>query len=54
MIMPLFALVIGVVPDYMHGSLLGTTKLLPQLWFSSTNSKKSHFISNRKNKQTNG
>ena len=54
MIMPLFDLVIGVVPDYMHGSLLGATKLLPQLWFSSTNSKKSHFISNRKNKQTNG
>ena len=46
MIMPLFDLVIGVVPDYMHGSLLGATKLLLQLWFSSTNSKKSHFIGN--------
>ena len=41
MIMPLFDLVIGTAPDYMHGSLLGATKLLLQLWFSSTNSKES-------------
>ena len=31
MIMPLFDLVIGVVPDYMHGLLLDVTKLLLQL-----------------------
>lgn len=33
-----------VVPDYMHGCLLGVTKVLMQLWFSPTNSKQPYFI----------
>ena len=41
-----FDLVVVVVPDYMHGSLLVPTKLLLQLWLSYTKSKKSHFICN--------
>jgi len=42
--LPNFDLVNGLVPDYMHGVLLGVTKYLMQLWFSSSNSSKPFFI----------
>ena len=38
--MPWFDLVLGIVPDYMHGVMLGATKTLMYLWFSATNHKK--------------
>ena len=31
-----FDLVLGIVPDYMHGALLGTTKVVMYIWFSPT------------------
>ncbi|WAQ99784.1 hypothetical protein MAR_024157 [Mya arenaria] len=37
-------LVEGILPDYMHGILLGITKLLLSKWFSPTESKKEYFI----------
>ena len=39
-LMPWFDIVLGMVPDYMHGCLLGITKTLLYKWFSSTNYKK--------------
>ena len=42
--MPWFDLVLGIVPDYMHGVLLGATKTLMYLWFSPTQSKQPYFI----------
>lgn len=39
-----FDMVQGVVPDYMHGVLLGVTKTLMSKWFSSTQSGKPFFI----------
>ena len=42
-----FDLVLGIVPDYMHGVLLGATKTLMYLWFSPTQSKKAYFIGNK-------
>lgn len=32
--LPWFDLVLGIVPDYMHGVLLGVTKQLLNLWLS--------------------
>lgn len=43
-LMPWFNIVLGMVPDYMHGCLLGITKTLLYKWFSSTNYKKEYFI----------
>lgn len=43
-LMPWFDIVLGMVPDYMHGCLLGITKTLLYKWFSSTNYKKDFFI----------
>lgn len=40
-------LVEGIVPDYMHGILLGITKLLLSKWFSPTESNKEYFIGRR-------
>ena len=37
----------GLVPDYMHGVLLGTTKKLLQLWFSSSSSKEPYHLGNQ-------
>ena len=45
--MPWFDLVLGIVPDYMHGVMLGATKTLMYLWFSATNHKKPFFIGNK-------
>ena len=42
--LPKFDMVKGLVPDYMHGVLLGITKTLLYKWFSSTNSKKDFFL----------
>lgn len=42
--MPWFDVVLGMVPDYMHGCLLGVTKTLLYKWFSATNYKKPYFI----------
>ncbi|XP_048255342.1 uncharacterized protein LOC125381981 [Haliotis rufescens] len=42
-----FDLVIGVVPDYMHGVLLGVTKTLMYKWFSSTESRNPFFVGNK-------
>lgn len=39
-----FDLVQGVVPDYMHGLLLGITKTLMSKWFSATESSKPYFV----------
>lgn len=39
-----FDLVKGVVPDYMHGILLGITNTLLSKWFSPTQSGKNYFI----------
>ena len=41
---PIFDCVIGMVPDYMHGVLLGVTKSLLYKWLSSTHSSKPYFI----------
>lgn len=43
-IMPWFDVVLGIVPDYMHGVLLGVTKSLLYKFFSPTNSGKPYFI----------
>lgn len=42
--LPEFNLVTGMVPDYMHGVLMGVTKSLMQYWFSSKHSKKNYHI----------
>ncbi len=42
--MPWFNLRDGVVPDYMHGVLMGATKSLAKLWFSPCHSKEDFFI----------
>ena len=34
----------GILPDYMHGVLLGATKTVMYKWFSPTNSKKDFFV----------
>lgn len=39
-----FNLVLGIVPEYMHGVLLGVTKTLLNLWFSPSHSSKVYFI----------
>ena len=39
-----FDIVLGMVPDYIHGCLLGITKTLLKKWFSSTDYKKDFFI----------
>lgn len=44
---PLFDLVLGLVPDYMHGVLLGVTKTLLHKWLSSANSKKRYFVGDK-------
>ena len=45
--LPWFNLVLGIVPDYMHGVLLGVTKQLLNLWLSSSKYKKPWFIGNK-------
>lgn len=45
--LPWFDLVLGIVPDYMHGVLLGVTKQLLNLWLSSSKYKKPWFIGNK-------
>lgn len=42
-----FDFVQGIVPDYMHGVLLGVTKNLLHKWFSPTENKQAYFIGNR-------
>ena len=42
--LPGFNLVTGVVPDYMHGVLMGVTKSLMNCWFSSQHSKKPYYV----------
>lgn len=42
--MPSFDLVLGIVPEYMHGVLMGVTKNLMYKWFSSTHSKNTYFV----------
>lgn len=42
-----YVMVYGMVPDYMHGLLLGVTKTNPSLMFSLSNSSKPYFV--RKN-----
>lgn len=42
-----YDMVYGMVPDYMHGLLLGVTKTNPSLMFSLSNSSKPYFV--RKN-----
>ena len=37
--MPWFDIVLGIVPDYMHGVLMGVTKTLLSKWFSPSQSK---------------
>lgn len=44
MSMPWFNIVLGIVPDYMHGVLMGVTKTLLTKWFSPTQCKKPFFI----------
>ena len=39
-----FDLVWGIVPDYMHGVLLGITKMMLKLWFSSSYADKPYFL----------
>ena len=43
-VMNWFDIVLGIVPDYMHGVLLGVTKTLLYKFFSPTNSGKPYFI----------
>lgn len=45
-----FDLVHGIVPDYMHGVLLGVTKTILYKHFSPTNSGKPYFIGKHLNK----
>lgn len=42
--MPWFDTVLGIVPEYMHGVLMGVTKTLLSKWFSPSNCKKTFFI----------
>ena len=42
--LPYFDPIKGLVPDYMHGVLLGTTKKLLQLWFSSSSAKEPYHL----------
>lgn len=42
--LPYFDPIKGLVPDYMHGVLLGTTKKLLQLWFSPSSSKQPYHL----------
>lgn len=42
--MPWFDVVLGIVPDYMHGVLMGVTKTLLLKWFSPSQSKKPFFV----------
>ncbi|XP_021354853.1 uncharacterized protein LOC110451260 [Mizuhopecten yessoensis] len=42
-----YNLVLGTVPDYMHGVLLGVTKSLMNKWFSPSQSGKNYFIGNK-------
>lgn len=42
-----FDIVLSMVPDYMHGVLMGVVKTLMYKWFSSTNSKKDYFVGNK-------
>ena len=44
---PVFNIVTGFVPDYMHGILLGTCKTLMTLWFAPKNSRQPYFIGNQ-------
>ena len=39
-----FDIVWGIVPDYMHGALLGIAKMLLRLWFTSSNADKPYFL----------
>ncbi|XP_022809908.1 uncharacterized protein LOC111346919 [Stylophora pistillata] len=43
-LMPWFDIVVGMVPDYMHGCLLGITKTLLYKWLSASNHKQPYFI----------
>lgn len=45
--LPWFDLVLGIVPDYMHGVLLGVTKQLLNLWLASSKFKKPWFIGHK-------
>lgn len=45
--LPWFDLVLGIVPDYMHGVLLGVTKQFLNLWLSPSKFKKPWFIGNK-------
>ena len=45
--LPLFDLVLGIVPDYIHGVLLGVTKQLLNLWLASSTFKKPWFIGHK-------
>ena len=42
-----FDLVLDIVPDYMHGALLSTIKVLMHLWFPPTNSTEPFFLGNQ-------
>ena len=44
---PVFDIVTGFVPDYMHGILLGICKALTTLWFASKNNKQPYFVGNQ-------
>ena len=44
--MPWFDIVLGIVPDYMHGVLMGVTKTILSKWFSPSQSKQPFFIGN--------
>ena len=44
--MPWIDIVLGIVPDYMHGVLMGVTKTLLSKWFSPSQSKQPFFIGN--------
>ena len=45
--LPYFDPINCLVPDYMHGVLLGTTKKLLQLWFSASSSKQPYHLGNK-------
>ena len=45
-VMPWFDLVHGIVPDYMHGVLMGVTKQLLSFWFSPSHTGKEYFCGN--------
>ena len=47
MLLPWFDLVLGIVPDYMHGVLVGVTKQLRNLWLSPSRYKKPWCIGNK-------